>query len=90
MEIRVELPRELVSRLHADHRSERDKRIRLALEEYLEVPILDMEIKAGKQPKKATKHRKTGTDAFEEQKDLEVGCERRINEGEAFTLLRLS
>jgi hypothetical protein len=41
MEIRVKLPEDLVARLPYRDRSERDERIRLALEEYLEIPILD-------------------------------------------------
>jgi hypothetical protein len=52
MEIRVELPKRLVSRLHAGRR-ERDKQIRAAIEEYLAVPILDTRVK--KEPRRATK-----------------------------------
>lgn len=42
MEIRVKLPEELVSQLHGNgNRKERDRRIQIALEEYLQVPVLD-------------------------------------------------
>ena len=54
MEIRVKLPRELVSRLHANRR-ERDKGIQSAIEEYLAIPILDA--RCEKPPQRAQKKR---------------------------------
>ena len=49
----MKLPRELVARLHPD-RKERDRHIKMALEEYLAVPILDVPV--SRAPKRARKH----------------------------------
>ena len=58
MEIRVKLPEDLVARLRYRDRNERDERIRIALEEYLEIPILDAQTHAAaKLSRRATPRR---------------------------------